>query len=159
PKHFTLTLRGLTIPARSNPELAQGLGALGIDPLVLDLDETGTYDNDAGTTAWDPMVLPARGLGSLSLSAQCTNVPQDLPQKTPALAAFSGMGIGPFTIRFTNDSLVERIVAMQARQANKTTQQITDEARLAGSFAAAGLVPGQPDAGQQVASFIADPHV
>jgi hypothetical protein len=158
PKHFTLTLRGLTIPARSNAELAQGLGALGIDRLVLDLDEAGTYDTAAGTAAMAPMVLTARGLGSLSLSAQFTDVPRDLPQKTPALAAFSGMGIGPFTIRFTNDSLVDRIVAMQARQANKTTQQITDEARLAGSFAAAGLVPNQPDAGQQVANFIADPH-
>jgi hypothetical protein len=48
---------------------------------------------------------------------------------------------------------------MQARQTSKTPQEITDEAKLAGSFAAAALVPGQPDAGQQVAAFIADPRV
>jgi hypothetical protein len=159
PRHVTLSLRGLSIPAQSNPELAQGLGALGIDRLVLDLDENGTYDTAGGTAAIDPMVLTARGLGSLSLSAQFTNVPQDLPQNGPPLAAFSNLGFGPFTLRFTNGSLVQRIVAMQARQANKTPQEITDEAKLAGSFAAAALVPDQPDAGEQVAAFIADPHV
>jgi hypothetical protein len=159
PRHVTLSLRGLSIPAQSNPELAQGLGALGLDRLVLDLDEAGTYDTAHGTAAIDPMVLTGRGLGSLSLSAQFTNVPQDLPQHGPPLAAFSDMGLGPFTLRFTNGSLVQRIVAMQARQANKTPQEITDEAKLAGSFAAAALVPDQPDAGEQVAAFIADPHV
>ncbi len=82
-----------------------------------------------------------------------------MPQDGSALAALSVVGIGPFTIRFTNDSLVERIIAMQARQADKTPADVTDEAKLAGSFAAAALVPGQPDAGQQVAAFIADPHV
>ncbi len=159
PKHVSVQVRGLSIPAASNPELAQGLGALGIDRLVLDLDETGRYDTAKATAAVDPLVLTARGLGSLSLSAQFTDVPGDLPQDGSALAAFAGMGIGPFTIRFTNGSLVQRIIAMQARQISKTPQEITDEAKLAGSFAAAALVPGQPDAGQQVAAFIADPRV
>jgi hypothetical protein len=157
-KRFTAQLRGLSIPARSSPALAQGLGALGIDRLVFDMDETGTYDTAQGTASLEPMVLTARGLASLSISAQFTNVPQDLPQKTSPLEAFSGMGIGPFTIRFTNDSLVGRIVAMQARHANKTPEEITDEAKLAGSFAAAALVPGQGDAGEQVAAFITNPH-
>jgi hypothetical protein len=159
PRHVTVSLRGLSIPAESNPELAQGLGALGVDRLVLDLDEAGTYDTADGTAAIDPLVLTARGLGSLSLTAQFTHVPQDLPQSGPPLAAFASMGLGPFVLRFTNGSLVQRIIAMQAQQAKKTPQQITDEAKLAGSFAAAALVPDQPDAGEQVAAFIADPHV
>jgi hypothetical protein len=159
PTHFTLKLRGLSIPAQSNPELSQGLGALKVDTLVLDLDETGAYDTDNGTVAVDPMVLTARRLGSLSLSAQFTNVPLDLPQQGGALAALSGIGLGPFTLRFTNDGLAGRIIAMQARQSGKTPEEITDEAKLAGSFAAAALVPAQPDAGEQVAAFVADPHV
>jgi hypothetical protein len=159
PARFRFRLRGLSIPAKSNPQLAQELGALGIDPLVLDLDETGTYDTANGTAELDPMVLTARALGSLSLTAQFTNVPQDLPQNTPPLAAFGNMGIGPFILRFTNDTLVQRIIAMQARQANKTPQDVTDEAKLAGSFAAAALVPAQQDAGDQVAAFIASPRV
>ena len=158
PKHFTAKLRGLSIPAQSNPELAQGLGALGIDRLVLDLDEAGRYNTDLRTATIDPMVLTARGLGSLSLSAQFTDVPQDLPKAGPPLAAFADMGLGPFTIRFTNDTLVARIIAMQARQTNKTPEEITDEAKLAASFGAAALVPGQADAGQQVAAFVAAPH-
>jgi hypothetical protein len=159
PLHFALRLRGLSIPATSNPELAQGLGALGIDPLVLDLDEVGTYGAASGDAAVAPMLLTARGLGSLSLSGQFTDVPQVLPRNTPPLAALANMGIGPFVLRFTNRSLVERVIAMQARQANKTPEEITDEAKLAGSFAAAALVPGQADAGQQIAAFIAAPHV
>lgn len=158
PTHFTSRLRGLAIPARSNAELAQGLGALGVDRLVLDLDVAGSYDTAQGTAALDPMVLTAHGLGSLSLSAQFTDVPQDLSQTGSALAALSAIGLGPFTIRFTNDTLVQRVIAMQARQANKTPEEVTDEAKLAASFAAAALVPGQQDAGQQVAAFIADPH-
>ena len=158
PTHFKARLHGLAIPARSNPELARGLGALGVDRLILDLAEAGTYDTAQGTADLDPMVLTARGLGSLRLSAQFTDVPQDLSQTGSALAALGGIGLGPFTIRFTNDTLVQRVIAMQARQANKTPDEITDEAKLAASFAAAALVPGQPDAGQQVAAFIADPH-
>jgi hypothetical protein len=159
PTHFTARLRGLDIPARSNPELAQGLGALGVDRLVFDLDETGAYDTAAGTAALDPLVLTARGLGSLNLSAQFTGVPDDLPQTGSPLAALAGMNIGPFVLRFTNERLVQRVVAMEARQAGKTPQDVTDEAKLAASFAAAALVPDQADAGQQVAAFIADPHV
>ena len=159
PTGFKFRLSGLSIPADSNPALAQGLGALGINPLIIDLNEVGSYDLADGDATLDPMILTARGLGSLSLSGQFTNVPQNLPPTVPALDAFSNLGIGPFTLRFTNDSLVERIIAMQARQAGKTPAEITDEAKLAGSFAAAALVPQQPDAGQQIAAFIADPHV
>jgi hypothetical protein len=158
PMRFTARLRGLSIPARIDPELAQGLGAIGIDPLVLDLDETGSYDSANRMLTADPVVLTARGLGRLSLSAQWSNLPQDITQPDAALAALSGIGIGPFTFRFTNDSLVERIIAMQARQVGKTPEEITDEAKLAGSFAAAALVPGQSDAGEQVAAFIANPQ-
>ena len=126
PTHFTARLRGLSIPARSNPELAQGLGALGVDRLVFDLDETGAYDPAAGTAALDPLVLTARGLASLSLSAQFTGVPDDLPQTGSPLAALAGMNIGPFVLHFTNDGLVQRVVAMEARQAGKTPQEVTD---------------------------------
>ncbi|WP_419757929.1 hypothetical protein [Acidisoma sp.] len=158
PTHFKARLRGLAIPAQSNPELAQGLGALGVNQLVLDLDEAGSYDTARGTADLAPMVLTAQGLGSLSLSAKFTDVPQDLSQTGSALAALGGIGLGPFKIRFTNDTLVQRIIAMQARAASKTPDDITDEAKLAGSFAAAALVPGQPDAGQQIAAFIANPR-
>ena len=159
PQTFTLHLRGLTMPAHSNPELAQGLGALGVDPLSLDLDETGTYDAASGQATLKPMVLNARGLGSLSLSAEFSGLPHDLPLQGLDLSAFNSTGIGPFTLTFTNDGLVGRVIAMQARQANKTPEEITDEAKLAGSFAAAALVPGQADAGDQIAAFVADPRV
>jgi hypothetical protein len=156
---FKLKLRGLSIPAEPKLELVDYVARLGIDPLVLDLDEAGTYDAAGRTVTIAPMVLTARGLASLSLSAQLTNVPEDVPQKKLGLAAFGSMGIGPFTVRFTNDSLVQRIIALEARQSNKSPADVTDAAKLAASFAAAAAVPEQPDAGQQVAAFVADPHV
>jgi hypothetical protein len=156
---FKLKLRGLSIPAQPKLELVQDVARLGIDPLVLDLDEAGTYDAAGRAVTIAPMILAARGLASLSLSAQFTNVPEDVTQKKFGLAAFGSMGIGPFTLRFDNDSLVQRIIALEARQSNKTPADVTDAAKLAASFAAAAAVPDQPDAGQQVAAFVADPRV
>jgi len=158
PMRFTARLSGLTIPARSNPDLAQALGAIGVDPLVLDLDETGSYDIAGGKAVADPLVLTARGLGSLSISAQFTHVPRDFLLQASPWTAIDGVGVGALTIRFTNDALVQRLLALQARQAGKTVGEMTDAAKLAASFAAAAAVPTQPDAGEQVAAFIADPH-
>jgi len=156
---FKLKLRGLSIPAQAKLELVDDVAELGIDPLVLDLDEAGTYDAAGRAVTIAPMVLTARDLASLSLSAQFTNVPDSVPQQKLGLAAFGGMGIGPFTVRFVNDSLIQRVIALEARQSNKTAADVTDEAKLAASFAAAAAVPSQPDAGQQVAAFVADPRV
>jgi hypothetical protein len=157
PTQFDLKIRGLNMPAGSNRDLAQGLGALGIDDLLVDLDETGSYDIARAEATITRMVLTAHGLGSVSLSTHLTGVPHAMSSEDAMLAAFGSMGIGPFSIHFTNDSLVQRIIAMEARQENKTPQDVTDEAKLAASFVAATLVPDQPDAGEQVAAFIADP--
>ncbi len=157
PVQSTLSLRGLSIPARADQDLAQVLGDLGVDPLVLDLDEAGSFDPATGDTTIKQMVLTARGLGTLRLSGQFTNVPHQGTNAEAGLAGLSQIGIGPFTVQYTNDALLQRLIAAQAKQTGKTPEDVMNQMKLAASFMAAGLVPAQPDAGEQVAAFLADP--
>jgi hypothetical protein len=156
PVQSTLSLRGLSIPARANPDLAPLLGDLGVDPLVLDLDEAGSFDAGTGDTTIKQMVLTARGLGTLQVSGQFTNVPHP-GTAAGGLAGLSQIGIGPFTVTFTNDTLVQRLITAQAKQTGKTPEDVMNQMKLAASFMAAALVPAQPDAGEQVAAFMAGP--
>ncbi len=156
PVQSTLTMRGLGIPAAADAHLGQALGLLGVDRLVLDLDEALSINETTGDTTVKRVVLTARGLGTLSLSGQFTNLPLTMPADG-ATAALSQIGIGPFTVTFTNDTLVQRMIAAQAKQTGKTPAEVMDQARLAASFLAAAVVPGQPDAGEQVAAFILAP--
>jgi hypothetical protein len=157
PVETTLSLRGLSIPAHATPQLEQLLTPLALSQVVLDLDENGSYDPATGDTTVKRAVVTAERLGSLSLSAQFTNVPRRLAGTDDPMAAFSQLGIGAFTFQFTNDTLVQRVTAMLAKQSGKTPAEIADQGKTAASFLAAGLVPGQADAGEQVASFIAAP--
>jgi hypothetical protein len=156
PVQSTVTLRGLGIPADANPQLGQALGLLGVDRLVFDLDEALSLDESTGDTTLKQAVLTARGLGTLSLSGQFTNLPRTVPADG-GMAALNQIGLGPFRVTFTNDTLLQRAVAAQAKQTGKTPAEVMDQWKLAASFLAAAVVPGQPDAGEQVAAFMADP--
>ncbi len=158
PTHFVVDINGLTIPADIDPDLTQALGAIGLDSLVLDLSESGFYDAAKADATIKRMVLTARGLGSLELSAQISHMPRQAATTLDAeVAAIAAIEVGPFTATFTNDFLVQRIIAMLARQQGKTPEDETNDDKLALSFMAAALVPDQPDAGAQVGAFIADP--
>jgi hypothetical protein len=157
PVENTLTLRGLSIPANASPDLAMPLGLIGVDRLVFDLDEALSFDDASGSTIFKRVVLTARGLGKLSLSGTVTGVPHEPMSSDDTLAAIGKIAIGPFAVTFTNDTLVQRAIAAQAKISGKTPQEMTDQLKLAASFMAAGVVPQQPDAGEQVAAFIADP--
>lgn len=158
PTRFVVNIQGLTVPADIDPELTQALGTIGLDRLVLDLTETGSYDTATADATIKRMILTARGLGSLELAAQMSHMPSQAATTLDAgIAAIGAIEVGPFSITFTNDSLVQRIIAVQARQQGKTPEDETNDDKLAASFAAAALVPNQSDAGEQVGAFIADP--
>ncbi|MCB8880230.1 hypothetical protein ACELLULO517_08305 [Acidisoma cellulosilytica] len=157
PVQTDMSLNGLSIPAVATPDLEKLLQPLGIDPLVLSFSERGSYDEASGDTHLDASKLSAAGLGSISLSGQFTNLPRSLPANDDFAAALGQTGIGAFRISFSNESLVQRITAMMAKQAGKTPAEITDGARAAAAFFAAALVPGQADAGVQIANFLSDP--
>ncbi len=159
PAEGSLTLQGLSIPANITPDLAQTLGLIEVDPLVLDLADAVSFDPARGDTTIKRLVLTARGLGSVSLSGQLIGVPREPVPAEDAMAAFGRMAIGPFTLTFTNDTLVQRAIAAQARLSGKTPAEIEDQVRLAASFMAAALVPAQADAGAQVAAFMAEPKM
>jgi hypothetical protein len=158
PVQSIVTMRGLSIPGRVNAQLGQALGLLGVDPVVFDLDEALSIDESTGDTVVKRVVLTARGLGTIGLSGRFTNLPQRL-SVDGAVAALDQIGLGPFTVTFTNDTLVQRAIAAQAKQSGKTPTEVTDQVKLAASFLAAAVVPGQPDAGEQMAAFIANPKV
>ncbi len=150
-------LSGLSLPANTTPELAALLRPLGIDPVALSLNETASYDPDTGNTTIDQATISAAGLGSLSLRGDFTNLPRDISKDDDVASVLGQIGIGSFAVTYTDDTLVQRVIADLARQSGKTPAEITDGARAAAAFFAASLVPGQADAGEQIANFLANP--
>ena len=157
PVHTTISVQGLTVPADTTPDLADMLRPLAVDPLLLDLDEDGSFDFSSGESTINKMTLTAEGLGSLSLSGHFTNLPRGGVTSDDAWAEVQKVGIGAFTLRFSNDTLVQRIIAMFAKQSGKTPDEIADQGKAAFAFLATALAPGQADVGDQVAAFFAAP--
>lgn len=152
-----MTMNGLSVPASATPELHELLQPLDIDPLVLSAAETGSYNPTTGDSHIASSTLAAQDLGSLSLSGDFTNLPHGLGADGDVMAALGQTKIGAFSVSFSNESLVQRIIAMLAKQSGKTPAEMTDGARAAAAFFAATLVPDQADAGQQIANFLANP--
>lgn len=157
PIKSTVSIKGLTVPSTTSPSVAQVLGPLGLSQIVFDIEESGSFDHKTDETTIAPFVLTAKDLGSLSLSGKFVHVPTGLADMANAESAVAKMGIGPFSLSFTNESLVQRIISMMAKQSGKSVAEVTSGAGIAAAFFAATVVPGQPDAGQQVAAFIAHP--
>lgn len=160
PLRGSLTLQGLVLPGSLSPELAAILTPIGLHSLVLDLQETADFNYDKRDSTIDPLVLTAEGLGSLKFSGYIAGLPvTNSPTEDPTvvLGELGSVALGPFTLTFTNQSLVQRILAMMAKQSGKTPEEVASEAGVAASFFAATVAPSQPDAGPQVAAFIAHP--
>lgn len=157
PVRARFSVNGLSLPAGLTPSLKAMLEPLDIETLVLDIDEAGSFDQNTGDSTLDNMVLTAEGLGSLSLSGQFTNLPRSLADSADPMTVVGKIGIGQARLSFTNQSLVQRIIAMMAKRSGQSEAQVTSGARTAASFMAAAVVPDQADAGQQVGAFIANP--
>lgn len=157
PLQARFSMQALSLPAAITPSLHGVLEPLGITTLVLDFDELGSFDQKTGESTLDHVVLTAEGLGSLSLSGQFTNLPRSLADDVDPMAALGKIGIGHARLGFTNQSLVQKIIAMMAKRSGQSEAEIASGARTAASFMAAAVVPDQADAGQQVGAFIADP--
>lgn len=157
PVQVTFALDDLGIPAGITPELGQFLQPLGVDPLVVSLKESGSYDLDSGDTKIDGATFTAQGLGHLDLSGEFTNLPRGMPKDNDIEAAIGQMGFGAFSMTFTNETLVQKLITHFAQQSGKSEADITTQARMAAAFAAAAIVPGQADAGDQISAFIANP--
>ncbi|WP_325356310.1 hypothetical protein [Acidisoma sp.] len=151
------SLQGLSLPASISPSLQGLLEPLGIETLVLDFDEAGSFDQTTGSSTLDHVVLTAAGLGSLSLSGQFANLPRSVTDSADPMTVLSQIGIGHAKLSFTNQTLVQKIIVMMAKRSGQSEAQITSGARTAASFMAAAVVPDQADAGQQIGAFIADP--
>lgn len=154
----TIMLDALSIPAAATPELGQLLQPLGVDPLTLSLKERASLDMTSGDATFDQFELSGKDLGKVSLTGNFSNLPLGLPQQiSDPMSTIGQIGIGSFSLTFTNDGVVQRVIGHMAQQAGKTPADVTAEARAAASFFAAALVPGQADAGQQIGTFLASP--
>ncbi|GAB0116335.1 hypothetical protein [Acidisoma sp. 7E03] len=160
PLDAKISLQSLSVPAAISAYLQEVLDPLGIKTLVLNLEESGSFNRTTGDSTLDHFLLRAEGLASLSITGQFGSVPLSLPTQNDPAAVFALIGkmtIGHAAITFTNDSLVQKILAMMAKQSNQSLADVTSGARVAMSFFASAVVPDQPDAGQVVGAFMADP--
>jgi hypothetical protein len=157
PVHVTLTLRGLSIPADAVHLKQNPLALMKIDPLILDLDEAWSFNDTTGDATIEQTKLTGRGLGTLSLSGAVTGLPHGPSLPVAGFAAIEGISIARMTLSYSNETLVQRLIAEEARQEAKTPAEVTDTIKLAASIVAAAVVPDQPDAGEQIAAFIESP--
>lgn len=160
PLDAKISLQGLSVPAAVNSYLQEMLDPLGIKTLVLDLEESGRFDRKTGDSTLDHFLLTAEGLASLSITGQFGSVPLSMPTQDDPSAVFDLIGkmtIGQAKVTFTNQSLVQKILAMMAKQSGQNLADVTSGARTAVSFFASAVVPGQADAGQVIGTFMADP--
>jgi hypothetical protein len=157
PVRDTLTMRGLAIPAQSLRLKQNPLVMMGIDTLTLDFDEALVFDAASNTATIQQAKLTARGR-SVSMPAT-VRVPRPRGEASAdaMLTAMTQVAVGSLQVTFTNDTLVQRLIAMQASQSGKTTADVIGMAKLGASFFGAALVPDQPDAGEQIAAFIDNP--
>jgi hypothetical protein len=157
PLRVEATLRGLSLPAAALQEAEAPLKSIGIDPLVLDADEVWVTDMAKHEATIEQGRIAARGLATLDVTGQFTNLPIGTTDIGEALAQLEKVATTKFTIRFTNDSLVQRIVALEAKNESKTENEVRDEAKLVATATIAAFLPQQKDAADHIAAFIDNP--
>ncbi|WP_284947073.1 hypothetical protein [Acidisoma cladoniae] len=155
----TVTMRGLAIPADTLSLASKPLKSMGVDTLTLDLDEALTFDPVSDTATIQQAKLTARTLGTVTLAGKLANLPKGkgMTSADEMLAALTKIAVASFQVSFTNDTLVQRLIALQASESGKTTADVISMAKLGASFVASTLVPDQADAGEQISAFIDNP--
>jgi hypothetical protein len=157
PLRVQMTMRGLSLPAGIAPGPDNPLVALGIDPLVLDADEVWVTDLAKREATIEQGRVAARGLATLEVTGHFTNLPIGTTSVEEAFAQIEQIATTKMMIRFTNETLIQRVLTMVAKQQSKTVPEVKDEANLAASVLAGTFLSEQKDAAEQIAAFIDQP--
>ena len=124
---------------------------------MLDADEVWVTDLAKREATIEQGRVAARGLATLEVTGHFTNLPIGTTSVEEAFAQIEQIATTKMMIRFTNDTLIQRVLTMVAKQQSKTVPEVKDEANLAASVLAGTFLSEQKDAAEQIAAFIDQP--
>lgn len=119
-------VEGITIAKADLDEDGQKmLSDLGYDEIVLSMDIVGTWEPDTGDVLLDGLTIRSDEVGTLAFTAKLGGVTravyeelgkvQNDPEK--AMALLQGVTVSAMTIQLDNDSIIDRVLDHQAREA------------------------------------------
>jgi hypothetical protein len=126
PTGFDMTLRELAVDLSAVKDLPAGLtvSELGTSKLVLNADAHTTYDPKAKVMDIPRYAFELPKLGSLTIAARFGNfLANPTADPSVALERLMAANLQRLEIRYDDDSLVSRLLAIAAREDNKTVEQ------------------------------------
>ncbi|MDQ7031648.1 MAG: hypothetical protein Q9M37_02880 [Desulfonauticus sp.] len=130
PTFLNLEVEGLSLPINQikDPAMKKTLTDLGYkDKLSLNYSIKYHYDKDDKKLKLDKFKIGADELGDLKINFVLGNLDLD-PNKVGALIfTYPQVILYKLKIKYEDDSLVERILKLQAKQQNKTVKQLKKE--------------------------------
>ncbi|ADZ70798.1 hypothetical protein [Polymorphum gilvum] len=121
-----LALSGLLVEAENLDEDGKkSLTDLGYDSLTLDVDAAFAWDPQTGVLDLSRLDLSGAEVGALALKVQLAGLTREVVTRLnesredsdQALALLQGVSVAGLSIRFDNDSVVERLLDSQAKEA------------------------------------------
>jgi hypothetical protein len=162
----SFAMNGLSIPAGIDPDFADMMKQVNVDPIVLSLAANGSYDVEKRNMRIASAMISAAQLGSLKFSGNFSNIPQNLADGSAAndgtdtgtgagavMQGFDQASVGGFAVTFNNEGLVQQVTKLLAANLDVTPDQMAANVQSA----AATNLPEQGDAGLQLEKFLADP--
>ncbi len=141
-----------------SPSAAASIAAFGMNAITMDITAARTGQADGSTGFRDDITL--HDLGTMHVNGSFSGYVQPTgPQPSPAAAIASLMGVTlqQATVVWDDNSLTSRIFKVVAAQSNTTPALV--RAQLAIPIVALSvMLPGQPDAADQLTHFLDNPH-
>lgn len=152
----------MDIPAATKEKGLQEILALGYKSF----DLSGRYDqawNEATKSlAINELSLRSAGMFAASAKAELINVPKEIFTLDKAVAAVAALGVNAksLQVRLQNDSLFEKLIAKQARDARRKVEDVRAELAAGATLMVPMFLGDHPAAkaiGTALGKFVADP--
>ena len=136
PVRGTVSASRIVLDVASMPadDAKKELTRLGYDRLTLSFDAAGNWDPATATGKVETLALSAEGIGKLTLSATIGGLTEEVVAKLRSPSdedettqLLQGLTIAEVSIAFDNETLVNRLLAAQAKEAGTTPETLADQ--------------------------------
>jgi hypothetical protein len=152
----------MEIPADTKEKGLQDLLAMGYRALDVSARYSQSWNEAAKTLRLNEISLRANGMLSANAHAEIVNVPRELFTLDKATASVAALGVAAKSVqvRIVNESLFEKLIAKQARDARRKPEDVRAELAAGATMMAPMFLGDHPSAkavGAALGRFVADP--
>jgi hypothetical protein len=165
PKALTASLDGLSfdVSATASDDSLRTIAGLGYSQVDLGSRMDVAWKQSAQELAANEVSVAAAGMGALRLKGTLTNVSKDLFAPEPAVAQAAALSalVKNVDLTVTDQGLLNRMIANEAKRSNRTPDAVRSEwvtAAAVGIPRALGDAPAGRTLGAAVSKFIAKPN-